>query len=136
MLSKIRNASSVRNSSATRIAGLISGQNHFDQPFPRAGTIDLGGVQQLLRYQRQPGEQQRSAMNGVVFHTSARTTMASDGICWVSGARCLRAADWPDSRCRGVHAYYQLYDAATVTMPYGIRIARAHHAPAEDRSVL
>ncbi len=27
-----------------------------------------------------------SDMNGVVFHTSAITTMPSDGICWVSGA--------------------------------------------------
>ena len=44
-----------------------------------------------------------SAMNGVVFHTSARTTMASDGSCSVSGALPAgsRLARYP---VPGVHA--------------------------------
>ena len=71
MLSKIRNASSVRNSSATRIAGRINGSvmrkkrcvalapSTFAASCSSSGTSDSPA-------------RSSSAMNGVVFQTSAR----------------------------------------------------------------
>ena len=85
MLSKIRNASSVRNSSATRIAGLISGRvilvSRFQAPAPSTWAASSRSSGTSAR----PASSS-SAMNGVVFQTSARMMIASDGICSVSGA--------------------------------------------------
>src|ERR687897_2371578 len=85
MLSNTRNASRVRNSSATRIAGLISGtviaQNRFQALAP---SIDAA-------FSRSSGTRARpaissSAMNGMVFQTSARMMIQIDGQNSVSGA--------------------------------------------------
>ena len=85
MLSKMRNASSVRNSSATRIAGLISGRITLTSRFHAPAPSTWAALSRSCGTSANPASSS-SAMNGVVFHTSARTTMASDGICWVSGA--------------------------------------------------
>ena len=102
MLSKMRNASSVRNSRATRIAGLISGRvtliNRFHGPAPSTCAARSRSSGTSAR----PASNS-SAMNGVVFQTSARMMMPSDGICWVSGAlpSGSRLARYP---VPGVHA--------------------------------
>ncbi|SKZ14656.1 Uncharacterised protein [Mycobacteroides abscessus subsp. abscessus] len=85
MLSKMRNASSVRNSSATRIAGFIIGMMmrrrrvHAPAPSTSAALSSSSGTN------ARPASSS-SAMNGVVFQTSASTMIASDGHCCVSGA--------------------------------------------------
>lgn len=88
MLSKIRNASSVRNSSATRIAGLISGRMTLMSRFHAPAPSTWAALSRSCGTSANPASSS-SAMNGVVFHTSASTTIASDGICSVSG-RFLR----------------------------------------------
>src|SRR3954468_14796098 len=71
--SKIRNASSVRNSNATRIAGFISGtvmrqkRCHAAAPSTRAPPLSSSGTSV------RPASSS-SAMNGVVFQTSVRIT--------------------------------------------------------------
>ena len=75
MLSKIRNASSVRNSSATRIAGLISGMMTLEQPLPVAPAPSTWAALSRSWGTSANPASSSSAMNGVVFHTSARTTM-------------------------------------------------------------
>ena len=112
MLSNTRNASSVRNSSATRMAGLISGtviiQNRF-QAF--APSIEAA-------LSRSSGTRARpaissSAMNGMVFQTSARMMIQIDGQNSVSGA-APSGVNQPRS---GVQANRQENAATTVTMP-------------------
>src|SRR3954447_1127692 len=72
--SKIRNASSVRNSSATRMAGFISGtvmrqkRCHALAPSTFAASCSSSGTSVS------PASRS-SAMKGVVFHTSVRMTM-------------------------------------------------------------
>ena len=81
MLSKIRNASRVLNSSATRMAGFISGsvilvkRCHAVAPSTLAARCRSSGTSES------PASSS-SAMNGVVFHTSARmiTPMAWAGM--------------------------------------------------------
>src|SRR3954470_24681562 len=111
MLSKIRKASSVRNSNATRMAGLISGtvtsQNRFQGLAP---SIDAA-------FSRSSGTTARpamssSAMKGTVFQTSARMMIQSDDQKWVSGAEPL-GVRYPRS---AVQANRQEKAATTVTM--------------------
>ena len=59
MLSKIRKASSARNSTATMIAARMFGQDHLPQPLPPGGAVDLGGLDHVLGDLRQTGEQQQ-----------------------------------------------------------------------------
>ena len=59
MLSKTRNASNVRNRSATRIAGFISGNITRRESLPCRGAIHLGRVQQFVGHKREAGEQQQ-----------------------------------------------------------------------------
>ena len=85
MLSKIRNASSVRNSSATRIAGFISGS------VTRVNRCQAVAPSTMAAFCRSSGTSaspaiSSSAMNGVVFHTSARMMTPMAGHCSVSGA--------------------------------------------------
>ncbi|SIM05710.1 Uncharacterised protein [Mycobacteroides abscessus subsp. abscessus] len=85
MLSKMRKASKVRNSKATRIAGFMIGT------VTRISLLQPLAPSTWAAFSRSSGTNARpasnsSAMNGVVFHTSARITTASDGTCCVSGA--------------------------------------------------
>ena len=111
MLSNTRNASSVRNSSATRMAGLISGtviiQNRFHAFAP--------SIEAALS--RSSGTSARpaissSAMNGIVFQTSARMMIQIDGQNSVSGADPLGASQPRPS----VQANRQENAATTVTI--------------------
>ena len=102
MLSKMRKASRVRNSSATRIAGLISGSVTFTSRCQGPAPSTWAALSRSSGTKARPASSSR-AMNGVVFHTSARMMTASDGICWVSGAlpSGSRLARYP---VPGVHA--------------------------------
>ena len=77
MLSKIRNASSVRNSSATRIAGLISGSVIFHSRRHAPAPSISAALSRSAGTSARPASSS-SDMNGVVFHTSAITTTPSD----------------------------------------------------------
>ncbi len=85
MLSNTRNASRVRNSSATRIAGFIIGRMiwvsrcHGPAPSTWAALSRSSGT-------RARPASSSSAMNGVVFQISARMMMASALARSVSGA--------------------------------------------------
>ena len=57
--SKTRNASSVRNSSATRIDGLISGSVILKKRWNALAPSTFAALQQLLGHEREPGEQQQ-----------------------------------------------------------------------------
>ena len=86
MLSNIRNASSVRNSSATRMAGFISGS------MTRAKRCQADAPSTLAAFSRSSGTSDSpaissSAMNAVVFHISARMMIAIAVPSW-SAARC------------------------------------------------
>ena len=92
MLSKIRNASSARNSSATRIAGFISGT------MIRANRCQAFAPSTFAAFSRSSGTSERpaissSAMNGVVFQISARMMIAMAAPVLVSGALLPNAAD-------------------------------------------
>ena len=80
MLSKMRKASSVRNSSATTTAGLMIGRmipvSRRQAPAPST----CAAFSKSSGTSANPASSS-SDMNGVVFQTSARTTMPSDGIC-------------------------------------------------------
>src|SRR5215469_3933511 len=114
MLSNIRNASSVLNNSATRIAGFISGtvirQNRCQAVAPST----------LAAFSRSSGTRDSpamssNAMNGVVFQISARMMIAMAVPVLVNGALLLNSADrYP---VLGVHAYCQLNAATIVTIP-------------------
>ena len=75
MLSKIRNASSVRKSSATRIAGFISGSDHAENRCQAVAPSTLAASQESSGTSARPASSS-SAMNGVVFQTSARMMTA------------------------------------------------------------
>ena len=92
MLSKIRKASSVLNSSATRIAGFISGR------VTRTNRCQAVAPSTLAAFCRSSGTSARpamssSAMNGVVFQTSARMMTAMACTWWVSGAASPNSDD-------------------------------------------
>src|SRR3954462_7484464 len=114
MLSKIRKASRVRNSSATRMAGLISGtvtiQNRFHEDAP---SIDAA-LSRSSGTRARPAIRSR-AMNGTVFQISARMMIQMDGQKWVSGADPLGVSQ-PRS---AVQAKRQEKAATTVTIAYG-----------------
>ena len=59
MLSKIRNASSVRNSTATMIAAFMFGRVTLHSRCHARGAVDLGRLLQVLGHLGQPGEQQQ-----------------------------------------------------------------------------
>jgi hypothetical protein len=92
MLSKIRNASSVRNSSATRIAGFISGR------ITRVNRCQAVAPSTLDALSRSSGTSDSpaissSAMNAVVFQISARMMTPIAWVVEVSGAAFPNAAD-------------------------------------------
>src|SRR5690349_1530887 len=115
MLSNTRNASRVRNSSATRMAGLINGtvtsqnRRHALAPSIEAALSRSSGTR------ARPAISSR-AMNGTVFQTSARMMIQTDGQKLVSGA--LSPASQPSS---WVQANRQENAATTVTIAYGTR---------------
>src|SRR4051794_5038954 len=114
MLSNTRKASRVRKSSATRMAGLISGtvtvQNRFQAVAP---SIDAA-LSRSSGTSAKPAISSR-AMNGTVFQTSASTMTQMDGQNSVSGAEPAGASQ-PRS---ALQAKRQENAATTVTMAYG-----------------
>ena len=85
MLSKMRNASSVRNNRATKMAGFIIGTVILVNRCHGVAPSTLAALSRLSSTSESPASSS-SAMNGVVFHTSARMMIASDGKVSVSGA--------------------------------------------------
>ena len=97
MLSNIRNASSVRNSSATRIAGFISGSVMRKKrcivlaPSTFAASCSSSGTS------ASPASSS-SAMNGVVFQTSARMITKSEPAFVVSGCQSSGTSGSPKTK--------------------------------------
>ena len=58
-LSKMRNASRVRNSTATMIAAFMFGIVTFAHPLPPGGAVDLRGLLQHVGHLREAGQQQQ-----------------------------------------------------------------------------
>src|SRR3954453_18579830 len=85
MLSNTRNASRVRNSSATRMAGLISGTVTSQKRFHALAPSIEAALSRSSGTSARPAIKSR-AMNGTVFQTSARTMIQTDGQNLVSGA--------------------------------------------------
>ena len=85
MLSKIRNASRVRNSSATRIAGFIRGRMIWVKRCHPLAPSTLAARSSSSGTSDSPASSSR-AMNGVVFQISAAMMMKIAGHCSVSGA--------------------------------------------------
>ena len=97
MLSKIRNASSVRNSRATRIAGFITGTITRQNRCQAVAPSTLAARSSSSGTSESPARSSR-AMNGVVFQTSARMMTAIACHWCVSGA-LVDESSRPGSRC-------------------------------------
>ena len=111
MLSKIRNASSVRNSSATRMAGFISGTVTIQNRFHAVAPSIEAALSRSSGTRARPAINSR-AMNGTVFQTSARMMMAIEVPNLVSGAEPAGASQPRSS----VQAKRQEKAATTVTI--------------------
>jgi hypothetical protein len=85
MLSKIRKASRVRNSSATRMAGFIRGRMTWVKRCQPLAPSTLAALSSSSGTSDRPASSSR-AMNGVVFQISAPMMMRIAGHCSVSGA--------------------------------------------------
>ena len=85
MLSKIRKASRVRKSSATRIAGFISGRVTWRKRCQALAPSTLAAFCRSSGTRARPAISS-SAMNGVVFQTSARMMTPSAWAWFTSGA--------------------------------------------------
>src|SRR5215471_13545321 len=92
MLSKIRNESSVRNSSATRIAGFISGTVIRQNRCQPVAPSTLAAFCRSSGTRESPASSSRP-MNGVVFQISARMITAIALYVEVSGAPWLNTTD-------------------------------------------
>ena len=84
-LSKMRNASSVRNSSATRIAGRMSGSVILVKRCQALAPSTFAASCISSGTSARPASSS-SAMKGVVFQTSARMITSSEPAWLVSGA--------------------------------------------------
>src|SRR4051794_37700115 len=91
MLSKTRNASSVRNNSATRMAGLISGTVTIQKRFQAEAPSIEAALSRSSGTRARPAISS-SAMNGTVFQTSARMMIAIEGPNEVNGAESFGAS--------------------------------------------
>ena len=117
MLSKIRNASSVRNSSATRIAGFISGIVMRKKRCTVLAPSTLAASCSSSGTSASPASSS-SAMNGVVFQTSARMITSSDPAWVLSGCAVSEISGRPATNpLVGSKAYFQANAATTVMIP-------------------
>ena len=92
-------------------------QRDAEEALQRARAVYLGRLVQLVRNQRQASASSSSAMNGVVFHISARMITKSEPSFVVSGAsrRAQRQAE--DEAARRVEGERHANAATTVTIP-------------------
>ena len=115
--SKTRNASSVRNSSATRIAGFISGSVMRKKRWTALAPSTFAASYRPRSIVVSPASRS-SAMNGVVFQTSAAMITANEvkrsPNQLKSSAITGRSLTKPSS---GRNAKYHAKAATTVTMP-------------------
>jgi hypothetical protein len=117
MLSKIRNASSVRNSSATRIAGFISGIVMRKKRCIGVAPSTLAASCSSSGTSASPASSS-SAMNGVVFQISARMITISEPLRLFSGCASSEISGSPATKpLVGSNAYFQANAATTVMIP-------------------
>ena len=115
MLSKIRNASSVRNSSATRIAGFISGSMIWTNRCHPLAPSTLAAFSKSSGTRDSPASSSR-VMNGVVFQISAKM-MRPMACHWLVSGALPAGSKFARYPTPGVQANCQLNAAATVTIP-------------------